>query len=157
MENLIVKNLLDFPEHLETVSSWIYEEFADKSAVKYEEMRVFFRKRYYDQLPITLVALKDGWCTGTVSLFEGDLDTRRDLTPWLAALYVKRNYRSQGIGAILVTSIINKAAELGYDIIYLRTEHTAGYYQKRNWEFVCKTKDGKGIETEVFKYKIIPK
>lgn len=39
-------------------------------------------------------------------------------------------------------------------MIFLRTEHVADYYKKRNWEFVCKTKDGKGIDTEVFKYKI---
>ncbi len=86
---MVISNLLNYPKHLETVTKWIYEEFIDKSAVKYAEIRGFFRKRYYDKLPITLIALKDEQCVGTVSLFEGDLDTRRDLKPWLAALYVK--------------------------------------------------------------------
>jgi GNAT superfamily N-acetyltransferase len=153
-DNLSIRNLLDYPEHLETVSSWIYEEFADKSLIKYDEIKEFFRKRFYDKLPITLIALKDEQCVGTVSLFEGDLDTRRDLKPWLAALYVDQNYRGQGIGAELINSIINKAEELGYNTLFLRTEHTSDYYKKRKWEFVCKTKDSKGIDTEVYKYEI---
>jgi predicted N-acetyltransferase YhbS len=151
---LIIKHLIDYPEHLETVSIWIYQEFIDKTSVKYEEIKEFFKKRFHHKLPITLIALKGGECIGTISLFEGDLDTRRDLKPWLAALYVKKEYRGQGIGAELINSIINMADALGYKTIYLRTEHTSEYYKKRNWEFVCKTKDGKGIETEVFKCEI---
>jgi predicted N-acetyltransferase YhbS len=153
-ENLKIKHLLDHPEHLETVSSWIYEEFIGKSSVNYEEIKEFFRNRFYDKLPITLIALKGNQCLGTVSLFEGDLDTRSDLKPWLAALYVDKNYRSQGIGAELMISVINTAKELGYNTIYLRTEHTSEYYKKRRWEFVCKTKDSNGVDTEVYKYKI---
>ena len=153
-DTLIIGNLLDYPEHLETVSRWVYEEFIDKSSKKYEEIKEFFSKRFYDKLPITLIALKDEQCVGTISLFEGDLDTRRDLRPWLAALYVDKNYRGQGIGEELIICVINKVEELGYHTIYLRTEHASEYYKKRKWEFVCKTKDGKGIDTEVYKYEI---
>ncbi|HEX3043578.1 MAG TPA: GNAT family N-acetyltransferase, partial [Bacillota bacterium] len=106
---MIIKHLLDYPEHLETVSSWIYQEFIDTASVSYEEIKAFFKKRFHHKLPITLIALKDKECIGTISLFEGDLDTRRDLKPWLAAFYVKKEYREQGIGAELINSIINKA------------------------------------------------
>jgi GNAT superfamily N-acetyltransferase len=154
-ENMIIKNLLDCPECLEIVCGWIYEEFSDKTEFKYQEIKAYFKKTYYDKAPIALVALKNKKCVGTVSLFEGDLDTRRDLKPWLAALYVDPIYRGQGVGEDLVNSIKDKAVELGYKTLFLRTEHTGDYYRKRNWEFVCKTKDGKGIDTEVFKYRLI--
>ena len=60
----------------------------------------------------------------------------------------------QGIGEKLINSIIKKAEELGYNVLFLRTEYASEYYKKWNCEFVCKTKDSKGIETEVYKYKI---
>jgi hypothetical protein len=31
----------------------------------------------------------------------------------------------------------------------------AAYYQKRNWKWVCKIHDGKGIETEVYQFDLI--
>jgi len=41
--------------------------------------------------------------------------------------------------------------ELGYEILYLRTEHTSEYYRRFGWEFLYKTLDEKGHETEVFR------
>lgn len=149
---MIIDHLPNRPQHVKTVARWIYQEFGGNTSLNLAEITDFFSKRYMDRLPMTLIAIDGDACLGTVSLFEGDLDTRRDLTPWLAALYVEPTYRSQGIGDRLTAEIITIARNLGYSILYLRTEHTADYYRKRNWELVCKIKDGKGTDTEVYQF-----
>ena len=101
--------------------------------------------------PITLVAIKDDECVGTVSVFENDLKTQNDLTPWLASLYVNPQYRGQGIAEKLINRVKEVIEELGFKELYLRTEHTSEYYRRLGWEFVYKTHDEKGQETEVFK------
>lgn len=42
------------------------------------------------------IAVSDNECLGTVSIFENDLQTQKDLTPWLASLYVSLDYRGRG-------------------------------------------------------------
>jgi predicted N-acetyltransferase YhbS len=135
---MVIDHLPNRPQHVETVARWIYQEFGGNTSFNLIEITDFFAKRRTDKPPITLIAIDGDTCLGTVSLFEGDLDTRRDLTPWLAALYVDQPYRNQGIGNILTGEIITIARNLGYPTLYLRTEHAAGYYRKRNWELVCR-------------------
>ena len=54
--------------------------------------------------------------------------------------------------------MINRVQEvvkgLGVKTLYLRTEHTSGYYKRLGWEYVYKTHDEKGQETEVFKISV---
>ena len=43
---------------------------------------------------------------------------------------------------------------MGCEEIYLRTEHTADYYIKRNWSFVSNEIDIDGRDTEVYVYEL---
>jgi len=60
---------------------------------------------------------------GRVSLFSNDLKERNDLTPWLGSLYVSTDYRNRGIAKQLMDKVIKTSRILGYEILYLRTEH----------------------------------
>lgn len=51
----------------------------------------------------------------------------------------------------LIEKVVSKVKELGFDDLYLRTEHTSEYYLKRGWEFVYKTIDTNNQETEVYR------
>ena len=51
----------------------------------------------------------------------------------------------------LIGEVVSKVKDLGFDGLYLRTEHTSGYYLKRGWEFVYKTIDTSKQETEVYR------
>lgn len=103
-----------------------------------------------DTIPCTLVAVENDICLGTVSLFENDLKERSDLTPWLGALYIKEEYRNRGIAKELISEISLIAKSLGYDRIYLRSEHTSEYYRKLGWQSIYKTIDEYDLSTEVF-------
>lgn len=54
----------------------------------------------------------------------------------------------------LINKVKKIVKELGYKTLYLRTEHTSEYYRKLGWEYVYKTQDEKGQETEVFRISV---
>ena len=66
---------------------------------------------------------------GFISLFKYDGDYRRDLTPWYATIYVKKEYRGRGYSKKLNDAILKEASALGYTKVYLKTE-LENYYEK---------------------------
>ncbi|WP_245308154.1 GNAT family N-acetyltransferase [Halalkalibacter urbisdiaboli] len=130
----------------------VYSEFVEQSSSKmtFDEVVTYFSHTKTDPFPMTLIALKDRECIGTVSIVENDLDVRKEYKPWLASLYVKSEYRSKGVGQKLVKETINVARELGFSELYLRTEHASGYYEKQGWSFVESVSDRLNEQIDVF-------
>jgi len=145
--------LCNCTEHINTVSKWIHSEFVVKTggSLSLGEVVEYLSNTNTTTFPITLVAVIENQCVGTISIFENDLKTQKELTPWLASLYVSELYRGQGIAEKLINRVQEIIKELGFETLYLRTEHASEYYKRLGWEFVYKTKDEKGQETEVFK------
>ena len=56
-----------------------------------------------------------------------------DYTPWVANLFVGEDYRGQRISQKLIEVMEQKAKELGYDRIYLVTDHV-NLYEKYGYE-----------------------
>lgn len=130
----------------------IDDEFVKgKSSWDLEKITQYFSETNLSSLPITLIAISDNECVGTISIFENDLKSQNELKPWLASLYVSPNCRGKRIAEELVNQVIATVKGLGYETLYLRTEHASEYYKKLAWEFLYKTHDEKGQETEVFK------
>jgi len=150
-----IEYLADHPEHINTVAEWIYDQWTDKNKKTLSDVIESFKKRCKkDEIPLTLIALSDSTCVGTVTLYENDLETRKDLKPWLGSLYVESSYRRQGIGGKLTQKSIDVTRQLGFNKLYLRTEDKADYYSKRGWDFVSYAHDEKGVKTQVFKYQL---
>lgn len=144
--------LFNYPQYIETVSKWIYDEFVVKSGstMTLEKVNQYFSNTSIKNFPITLIAVIDNKCVGTVSLFENDLDTQDVLHPWLASIFVEPTFRKLGIAEKLTNKLLSIAGNLDYEKLYLRTEHTSEYYRARNWSSLGKAFDGKGQETEIF-------
>ncbi len=77
-------------EVIPTLAQWFYEEWSylyperTFSDVK----RLIAERAQADKIPVALVAYDGEELLGTVCLKVHDMDTRLDLTPWLAGLYV---------------------------------------------------------------------
>lgn len=147
-----IEYLWDNKQYVDIVVKWIYNEFIDgiRPGIFYEEIEESFRNRKKESLSITVVAVENEVCVGVASLVVNDLKAK-EYTPWLAGLYVDKEYRSKGIGKALIEEIQFIARRLGYDILYLRTEHAAEYYKKLGWEYVERLIDEFGLETNIFK------
>lgn len=89
-----------------------------------------------DTIPLALVAIKDGKFMGTASLFECDMEDRQHLFPWLAAVFVKSEYRGTGVGNRLLKAIDAECLKLGHDRYYLYTGEAEPFYLKQGWETI---------------------
>jgi len=85
-------------------------------------------------IPTVVVALEDGELRGSAMLIANDMDTRPDLTPWLAGVYVVAAYRGRGHGSVLVRRIEAEAQALGVPRLYLYTPEAADFYARLGWD-----------------------
>jgi N-acetylglutamate synthase-like GNAT family acetyltransferase len=78
----------------------------------------------------------DGKLLGSSMLLPQDMDSRPYLTPWVAGVYVKREYRSRGIGSALVRRIEAEARSLAVATLYLYTPQTEALYERLGWSII---------------------
>ena len=133
--------LANHPEHVPMLAKWFYEEwkafYTDKTEA---DVAQSIRERLnVDRIPLALIALRNEQPVGTVCLKHHDMDTRRDLGPWLAGMYVERSNRRKGIGSQLVDSILREASSLGITHLYLHTPSAEGFFSKLNWSVLERT------------------
>jgi len=133
--------LADHKEVIPTLARWFYQEWAylhpDRTPEDVE--RLIGERTNTTKIPVALVAFEGGEPLGTVCLKVHDMDTRLDLTPWLAGLYVAAPWRRKGIGTALVSSIEKKAHELQVEELYLFTPESAGFYSRLGWHVYERT------------------
>jgi GNAT superfamily N-acetyltransferase len=86
-----------------------------------------------EDLPRFFVALENGEIIGTYALLRNDLNSRQDLCPWLACLFVDREYRGKKIGSMLLDHGLKEAAKKGYKKLYL-TSDLENFYEKYGWK-----------------------
>ena len=153
INDVVVVNLADEQQHIEEVSRWLWEEWSRESGSTLDG--VIYRTRHAickDRVPQTLIAKLGDEVIGTVSLWNNDLMTRQDLTPWLAALYIKKEYRSIGLGKLLQEKTIETARNLGHKNLYLITS-LENYYEKSGWTFI-ENAPNRGSTVKVYEYSL---
>ncbi|MCL2629621.1 MAG: GNAT family N-acetyltransferase [Alphaproteobacteria bacterium] len=105
-----ILNLADRPEFIEGVAKFLHEEWSQHEGFKLDAD--IYRTKHSickDGIPQTLIAVEGDELVGTVSLWYNDLKTRQDLSPWMAALYVKPSHRRRGIGRALQEKCVSVA------------------------------------------------
>ena len=70
---------------------------------------------------------------GTASLAHDDLDSRPDLTPWLAGVYVPPTLRGRGHASALVRHVEGFARAAGVGTLWLYTWTAAPLYAGLGW------------------------
>ncbi|MFC0270906.1 GNAT family N-acetyltransferase [Metabacillus herbersteinensis] len=85
-----------------------------------------------DEIPRFYIALLNEAIIGTYALIRNDLNSRQDLYPWLACLYVDPEHRGKRIGSRLLEHAIQETASKGFKKLYLTTD-LEGYYEKYGW------------------------
>jgi GNAT superfamily N-acetyltransferase len=133
-----IRYLGDHRELIPVVAQWIFDEWPFLFPRKtLRNITALFRERVHKRkLPLTLVAFKGEKPVGTVSLKEFDLETRKDLTPWLTSLFVVKRWRGKGIGTALMKAAESKAAELGIHKLFLLTADSDlafRFYSRLGW------------------------
>lgn len=130
-----IECLADHKEFIPILARWMHEEWGYLYPEHTFEIRkgLIAERANKDRIPLTLVAIEDDEPVGTVCLMVSDMDTRPELTPWLASLYVEKSRRREGIGAKLVMAIETEAAKLGVEKLYLFTPNSENFYAGLGW------------------------
>ena len=133
-----IVTLFDRPAFIPIVAQWNWEQWSDLLPVDScdafaADLRARTRR---DGIPITFLALDGGVPIATSSLIADDLETRPELTPWLASLYVVPARRGGGLGAMLAKHAVEAARSFGIGTLYLYTPGQEAFYRRLGWEFV---------------------
>ncbi len=82
----------------------------------------------------TFVLFDNDQPVGTAALIPADLDSRPDLTPWLAGLFVEPLFRGCGHGTSLIHRVETFAAEASVPVLWLYTAKAEALYARLDWE-----------------------
>ena len=131
-----INHIKDHPESIANLASAQFDLWGPltsrDSLEEYEKL--LHTSAFSDALPTTLIAVENSAVLGSVNVLESDLPLRRDLTPWLAQLFVFPNFRRRGVGASLVEAAIIETKQLGWHTIYLYTSGTLpNFYEQLGW------------------------
>ena len=72
---------------------------------------------------------------GGAGIIPNDFVSRMDIGPYLCALYVEEEWRGRGLAGLLIKRIESDAAALGFENLYLCTDHTS-FYERYGWHFI---------------------
>ncbi len=88
----------------------------------------------HGEIPTAFVATSEDRLLGTAMLIAHDMQTRLDLTPWLAGIYVKPKHRRSGVAAALIDQVASAASRLGVTTLYLHTlTDLEPFYTRLGW------------------------
>ncbi len=123
------------------ITDWFFAEWSylypDRTRDHFEDL--IRGRANIDRLPMTLVSFESGTLTGTVCLKLHDMESRLELAPWLAGLYVAGSWRGKGIGTKLMDAIEEEARGLGFKDLFLYTPVSESFYLRKGWQVVDRT------------------
>ena len=130
MLNIEITHLFHSPQLIEPVAQMIYNEFwrdvVDGMSVA--DLVAHLRTATDEsKIPLSLIAVRGGELLGTINLIENDDAKRAHLRPWLAAMVVKSDVRGQGIGTLLVDTLLGAARAMKIETIYFGTDGPSFY------------------------------
>lgn len=101
-----------------------------------------------DGIPAIFIATSGSQLIGSAALVQQDMDTKPDLSPWLAAVYVKEGFRHQGIATELIARCESEAVRSKVKTWYLYTEFASKLYEKLGWRHMERC-EYKGVMVDV--------
>lgn len=122
----------EHPELAPQVAAWLVEAFGRPGGRTVEQLTALILSP--PNGPEDSFVLYDGDTpAGTASLAHDDLDSRPDLTPWLAGVYVPPQHRGRGHAAALVRHVEGVARAAGVATLWLYTWTAAPLYARLGW------------------------
>jgi N-acetylglutamate synthase-like GNAT family acetyltransferase len=127
-------NLRDEPANLATLASWHQQEWSSFNPGESIEERILRMQPYLNEefIPSTFIA-KDNSLSGSAAIVSHDMETRPQLSPWLASVYVAPEKRGQGIGTKLVLHVMELTKREGIKTLYLFTPDRQDFYLNLGW------------------------
>ena len=138
---MTIEYLADRREFVPVVAKWLHDEWGHLRSGDTIETRAARIERNcgHCEIPTSFVATEVDDVVGCASLIENDMETRPELSPWLAGVFVPATHRGRGIGTALIMQVLKEAQTLRIPRIYLYTPGAGTLYRRLGWSIVERT------------------
>ncbi|MDN3520701.1 GNAT family N-acetyltransferase [Halomonas ramblicola] len=136
MENAIrIERIGDDSPHVATLAEWTHAQWGHLHPGRRLDAAIaaFRAECGTGGVPSVFAALQGEIPVGTASLVADDMSDRRELTPWLASVYVLPEWRGRGIASRLVRRVEEEARAHGHGHFYLYTPDQQALYRRLGW------------------------
>lgn len=134
MSEPVIVTTFERPDLVPLAAGWLWEAFWRHRGSTLPEVEALVATSTVSaEMPHCFVLLAEGEPVGTVSLIACDLDTRTDLTPWLAGMYVAPHARERGCATRLIRAVEAAAQAAGVATLWLYTHEAQGLYLRAGW------------------------
>ncbi|GAA4347210.1 GNAT family N-acetyltransferase [Angustibacter luteus] len=144
--------LADFPASMRAVADMRWQEWGHppESEDPAWWLETTIREAGRTDLPVTLVAHDAaGAVLGAVGLDVYDLDERRETSPWVTGMIVRRDHRGEGVGRALMDSLERWAADHHIAEAWVGTDLAQGFYEQCGWNLIEVFTDSTGQDMAV--------
>lgn len=149
-----IESIADNLDLLPIIAKWHWDEWghADPEGSVDTWTDALRERTLRDKIPTTYVALSDSnTLLGAVTLVDSDMEAHKELTPWLAGLYVHPDHRKKGIGSALVNHLVAKVQDIGLPELFLYTSNATVLYKKLGWRTIAEEfYEGEDVNVMVF-------
>ena len=130
-----IEYLADHADAIPTLAQWHHDEWqaVTPHLVVADRIAGFRARMRRLEVPTGFVALIDEAVAGMACLVAHDMETRPELTPWLATVLVAPQFRGRGIGSALSQRVVVEGRALAFPRMYLVTFDKASFYARLGW------------------------
>jgi GNAT superfamily N-acetyltransferase len=135
-----IATVSDRPDLAPIVAAWLVNAFGHPGGRMVEEVTslILAPPRGPEE---SFVLLDQDQPVGTASLAHDDLASRRDLTPWLAGVFVEPSFRGRGYATALVRQVEAFASSASVTNLWLYTWSAEPLYARLGWRRVGLERD----------------
>ena len=128
-----VVSVKERPDLLEDITSYFIEKWASEESKRVYVDCIKNALEAQNKMSNWYVLLDGDKIIGCAGIISNDFVSRMDLYPYLCALYIEKYYRGNNLGQLLIDRIKKDTISLGFDFLYLVTDHV-GYYEHFDFE-----------------------
>ncbi len=131
---MVVINIRENPGYKEKAISYFQSKWASEESKMVYEDCISRSIVTASPLPNWYLLLDNDKIIGCAGLIANDFISWEDAWPWLCALHIEEEYRGNSLGEVLIEYIKKDTAKLGFDKLYLCTDHI-DYYEKYGFSY----------------------
>jgi GNAT superfamily N-acetyltransferase len=142
-----IRPLPAYSPELTVAALWRYEAFLREDGYSLADSEAQLTKLAIapEGPEIALIALVGGQLAGICLLVLHEIETAHaDLSPWLASLYVDREFRGRGVARRLIAAIEEHARRQEVARLHLYTLDAEMLYRKCGWSIAERFRSGNG-------------